>query len=554
MAIEARSPSPAGSPSYCVVIPSLLRPSLAELLEALAETAEASRFPPSEVLVVDDTGGPSLVAERGVEPFRRQDLPLRVCSSGGRGPAAARNLGWRNCAGDWVVFLDDDVVPTRRWCAKLRSDFATAERIGYDYVAGIQGRIQVPLPKGRAPTDWERNVAGLERARWASADLAYRRSVLEETGGFDERFTRAFREDSDLALRVHDAGYLVVRGDRVVSHPVRPAGFWVSVALQAGNADDVTMRALHGAGWRQRCGAEPGRNGRHLATAVAALGTVGTFRQGKRGWTVLAGAAWAALYGELVATRMRPGPRTAREVATMAVTSVLLPFAAVGGLSQGVLRLPGLLADEARAPHGVTRSPLALWPPPALPRRWTRRRWVQTDPSWQPLAVLFDRDGTLVVDVAYNSDPTAVVAMPGAPSALRRVRQAGLKAGVVTNQSGLHHGYFTTAQMAAVNERVEESVGRFDCWAICPHGPDDGCACRKPAPGLVKQAAADLGVLPEHCVVIGDVASDVEAAHAAGARAVLVPTRRTRRDEIAASPVVAPDLLSAIDMILAHQC
>src|ERR687885_130646 len=101
------------------------------------------------------------------------------------------------------------------WCAALERDLS---ELPWD-VAGSQGRVRVPLPRGRRPTDWERNVAGLERARWATADMAYRRSVLEELGGFDERFPRAYREDADLALRAIAAGYSLVRGTRTVDHP-----------------------------------------------------------------------------------------------------------------------------------------------------------------------------------------------------------------------------------------------------------------------------------------------------------------------------------------------
>lgn len=500
--------------------------------------------------MVDDTAD----ASGSAGDVSGTDLCVRLLHSGGHGPAAARNLGWRDCCSEWVAFLDDDVVPHERWCESLVEDLAAADRVGPDLVAGTQGRVEVPLPASRPPTDWERNVAGLEHARWATADLAYRRSVLEELGGFDERFTRAFREDADLGSRVHAAGYLVVRGSRRVCHPVRPAGAWVSVAAQAGNADDVSMRALHGPAWRERCGAEPGRNARHLATCAAAAAAAASMASKRHRGAALAGATWAALYAELLVRRVAGGPRNRAEVRAMALTSAVLPFAATWYMARGTAGLGGFLSDRARAPHGVTRSPLALSPTPLLPRRWARRRWVQTDPHWEPAAVLFDRDGTLVLDVAHNCDPSLVVAMPGAPTALRRLRQAGLAAAVVTNQSGLGRGLFGPAELRAVNERVEAVVGRFDAWAVCPHRPEEGCACRKPAPGLVEQAARELGVPVERCVVIGDIASDIEAARAAGARAIMVPTRWTKRSEIAAAPVVAPDLLSALDMVLAHQC
>lgn len=167
-----------------------------------------------------------------------------------------------------------------------------------------------------------------------------------------------------------------------------------------------------------------------------------------------------------------------------------------------------------------------------------------------PAAVLFDRDGTLVVDVPYNGDPDLVRPMPGALDAVAAVRAAGVRIGVVSNQSGIARGIVTRQQVDAVNARVDALFGGFDTWQICPHGPDDGCACRKPAPGMVLTAAAALGVDPRDVVVIGDISADVGAAHAAGARAVLAPTPITRREEVRAAGAVAADLPEAVRMAL----
>ncbi|MBO0870306.1 MAG: HAD family hydrolase, partial [Micromonosporaceae bacterium] len=148
-------------------------------------------------------------------------------------------------------------------------------------------------------------------------------------------------------------------------------------------------------------------------------------------------------------------------------------------------------------------------------------------------AVLLDRDGTLVHDFPYNGDPERVVPAPGARQALERLRAAGLRLGVVTNQSGVGRGWLSAADVAAVNQRVEQVLGPFDGWYVCPHAPGEGCPCRKPAPGLVLAAAAGLGVSPRRCVVVGDIGSDVDAARAAGAAGVLVPNRATLPAEVA---------------------
>jgi histidinol-phosphate phosphatase family protein len=430
---------------------------------------------------------------------------------GRRGPAAARNAGWRRSDADWIAFLDDDVVPEPGWVDALVRDLRTLP----PEVAGSQGRIRVPLPDGRRPTDWERCVHGLEDARWATADMAYRRSVLEELDGFDEGFPRAYREDADLALRVLRAGYELQQGTRCVVHPVGAAGPLISVRKQAGNADDVRMRAKHGPSWRAPVGAGPGRLRRHAAVAAAGLVAAGAAAAGRRHLALIGLALWGAGTAELAAARIAPGPRTPKEVATMLATSVALPFVAV-----------------AYAAAGWARH---------LPLARARR---------QTAAVLFDRDGTLVENVPWNADPARVRLMPGARQAVMRVRAAGLPVAVVTNQSVIGRGMADATAVASVHERITELLGPLDDWLVCPHAPEDGCNCRKPRPGLVVAAAERLGVRPRDCVVIGDIGSDVEAAHAAGARSVLVPTRETRPDEVRRAPLVAPTLCDAIDLVL----
>jgi histidinol-phosphate phosphatase family protein len=377
--------------------------------------------------------------------------------------------------------------------------------------------VHVPLPAGRRPTDWERNVAGLQDATWATADMAVRRDALVAVGGFDERFPRAYREDSDLGLRLVAAGWRIVRGTRVVSHPVLPADRWISLRKQAGNADDVLMRALHGRHWRRTAGAPRGSLRAHQATSAAALLAVVAGAAGRRRLAGVTAATWAARTAAFAWRRIAPGPRTADEIATMVASSAALPLAATSWWLIG---------------HATLR------------RRLARARGHGLD------AVLLDRDGTLVIDVPYNGDPARVRPMPGARAALERLRRDGVRMAVVSNQSGIARGLLTREQVDAVNHEIEQRLGPIGPWLVCPHGPDDGCACRKPAPGLVLQAAQVLGVEPERCAVVGDIGADVQAAHAAGARAILVPTERTLHDEIDAAPEVARDLPEAIGQLL----
>lgn len=165
-------------------------------------------------------------------------------------------------------------------------------------------------------------------------------------------------------------------------------------------------------------------------------------------------------------------------------------------------------------------------------------------------AVLFDRDGTLVEDVPYNADPDRVRPVAGAREALALLRERGIRTGVVTNQSGIGRGLLTDADVRRVNRRVDELLGPFDVWAVCPHGPDDGCHCRKPEPGLILWAAGRVCTAPSDCVVVGDIGADVEAARRAGAHGILVPTPETRPEETAGADHVAKDLTTAVRAVL----
>jgi histidinol-phosphate phosphatase family protein len=167
-----------------------------------------------------------------------------------------------------------------------------------------------------------------------------------------------------------------------------------------------------------------------------------------------------------------------------------------------------------------------------------------------PLLVLFDRDGTLVDDVPYNGDPELVRLRPGAAEAVRQVRTAGVAIGIVTNQSGVGRGLITRTDVDRVNARVTALLGRFDTVQVCEHVEADRCRCRKPAPGMVLAAAAEVGVPLDRCVVIGDIGADVAAGTAAGARAILVPTGITLASEIERAPARAGTLVDAVDMAL----
>ncbi|WP_067500551.1 glycosyltransferase family 2 protein [Actinoplanes sp. TFC3] len=337
-----------------VVIPTVGRPSLTALLTALAAAEPAPV--PVEFLVVDDRPDPTplLALPPGIE--------VKVLTGHAAGPAAARNVGWRAAEQEWVAFLDDDVLPDSDWLTRLAADVMVAGA----KVGGVQGNLRVPLPPDRRATDWERVTAALSDGAWITADMAYRRTALQATGGFDERLPRAFREDAEIAFRVREAGYELVKGARTVTHPVRPENRWVSVRTQRGNADDALLRRLYGPGWRDCLGIPPGRRLRHalvaaagglaLACAGAAWvegrfgGGVRSARSGRSGWGVAAAVAsgvWVVGTAEFAVVRIAPGPRTPREVTSMVLTSAVIPPVAVAHWARGWIRWRGARPVEA---------------------------------------------------------------------------------------------------------------------------------------------------------------------------------------------------------------
>jgi cellulose synthase/poly-beta-1,6-N-acetylglucosamine synthase-like glycosyltransferase len=309
-----------------IVVPTLGRSTLDSLLAALAAQ---DLLMPVELIMVDDRP-----ASARTEPLPAPPGPLaavtKVVTGRAAGPAAARNVGWRAARYPWVSFLDDDVVPGPTWLADLARDLDVP-----DGTVGVQGRIEVPLPAHRRPTDWERVTAALADGHWLTADMAYRRAALADAGGFDERFPRAFREDAELAWRLRRAGGRLVVGARRVRHPVRPESPWVSVRVQRGNADDALLRRLYGPRWRVLLGIPPGRRPRHAAITVAgavALVAAGLGRRVlvARRLAVAGAVGWLAGTAEFAAARIGPGPRTAGEVARMVATSVVIPPLATG--------------------------------------------------------------------------------------------------------------------------------------------------------------------------------------------------------------------------------
>ena len=167
-------------------------------------------------------------------------------------------------------------------------------------------------------------------------------------------------------------------------------------------------------------------------------------------------------------------------------------------------------------------------------------------------AVFIDRDGTIMHDADYCSDPKQVQIFEGTGAALSRLKKAGYKIIVITNQSGIGRGFFTEKQYRAVEAEVSRQLGDnlIDATYFCPDPPGQPSKCRKPAPGMVLEAARDHDVDLSRSFLIGDKEIDVECAHNAGVRAIRVRTGFDKMTDGSCADWVAEDLRAATEIII----
>ena len=167
-------------------------------------------------------------------------------------------------------------------------------------------------------------------------------------------------------------------------------------------------------------------------------------------------------------------------------------------------------------------------------------------------AAFFVRDGTLIHDADYCSDPKQVKIFDGVPAALRKLKQRGYKIIVITNQSGIGRGFFTEQQYRAVEAEVSRQIGGdlIDATYFCPDVPGQPSQCRKPAPGMVLQAAREHDVDLARSFFVGDKEIDAECAHNAGVRAIRVRTGFDKMTDGSCADWTAEDVAAAVDLIL----
>jgi glycosyltransferase involved in cell wall biosynthesis len=303
-----------------VVVPTCKRPQLlAKCLNALV----GQDFPGGayEIIVVDDGG--CYESRALVERFSGRTGPapgafpeiLYVPTVHTKGPATARNIGWRAARGEMIAFTDDDCLPEPDWL----KEGVKALQNGFD---GVSGRVIVPL--SHEPTDYQKSVSQLMNSEFVTANCFYRLRVLALSGGFDERFSMAWREDSELFFRMLELSCKLgsAPAARVV-HPARPAPWGVSIKEQRKSMFNALLYKKYPDLYRRRLQEFPPL--RYYAIVFCILVFFGAILMNNGPAAFLAALAWLALTLQFALQRLQHTAHTPSHIFEMPFTSMLIP-------------------------------------------------------------------------------------------------------------------------------------------------------------------------------------------------------------------------------------
>jgi glycosyltransferase involved in cell wall biosynthesis len=318
-----------------VVVPTYQRPRL--LLNCL-NALIIQNFPPDsyEIVVVDDADseetrslienflGETKCRKSGsgqwsgteVDPCSRIRYAAATHT---HGPAAARNIGWRLARGEIIAFTDDDCLPEPEW---LREGVAALN----DDLAGVSGQVIVPVPQD--PTDYENNVARLANCDFVTANCFYRRSALEMCGGFDERFTMAWREDSDLQFKLLTLSQRLGCAPRArVIHPVRPAPWGISIKEQRKSMFDALLFKKYPRLFREL--AHSGPPVKYYGIIFSSLGILAGIWTENKFLVLIMAVIWMGLIVQFSVQRLRHTKRTTSHILEMLLTSAVIPYLSI---------------------------------------------------------------------------------------------------------------------------------------------------------------------------------------------------------------------------------
>ena len=302
-----------------IIVPTYRRPALLiNCLKALL----LQRFDKHcyEIIIVSD--GPDGQTEQIFKDWQSYDHPVMryLALPQKKGPAAARNYGWLNAKGMIIAFTDDDCLPDPHWLQEIAANCDTNTE------AAITGRVIVPV--GKRPTDYEQNTAHLQTADFITANCACTRNALVIAGGFDEQFSMAWREDSDLEFKFINNNIPIKKVETaIVVHPVRSSTWGVSVKEQRKTMYNALLYKKHPELYSKKISqVSPVLYYCIIAAFLMMLAGVITSQPGLK---LVGTAGWLGLTAWFIFKRLYTTKLSVSHVTEMIVTSFIIPFLSV---------------------------------------------------------------------------------------------------------------------------------------------------------------------------------------------------------------------------------
>jgi glycosyltransferase involved in cell wall biosynthesis len=302
-----------------VIVPTYNRPDL--LLRCLRSLiAQKFNRDAYEIIIVSD--GPDGLTEKRVTNWlkRRLHHVRYFVLPDKKGPAAARNYGWLHARGELIAFTDDDCVPDKNWLKAFYAKYTQGKEVAFT------GKTIVPVAK--RPTDYELNIAGLQNADFITANCCVNKKVLERTGGFDEQFTMAWREDSDLEFKLLNENIKIEKIEAaIVVHPVREAMWGVSIKEQKKTMFNALLYKKYPALYRQKIQAKPQLN--YYLIILGFIIMITGFISKVPLLSIAGSILWVGLTLLFIIKRLLPTSLSVNHVFEMIVTSLIIPFLSI---------------------------------------------------------------------------------------------------------------------------------------------------------------------------------------------------------------------------------
>lgn len=314
-----------------VVIPTYRRPELLSrcLLAMAGQHLPLSDF---EVIVVSD--GPDQETDSIIRHLMNFHSDMKLSyyeTSEKKGPAAARNLGWKHAKGELVAFTDDDCIPSSQWLYDFRQSYLLNKKA----LISFTGKVVVPISE--PPTDYEKNIAHLETADFITANCACTKQALEITQGFDEEFRAAWREDSALEFAMMEHNIPIVKLNKaVVTHPVRAVQWGVSMQEQKKSMFNALLFKKYPELYKRKISSSPVWNYYFMILLSFAAIFFFLIDVPVPGFT--AAVVWLILLIKFISKRLKNARLTSSHISEMVVTSMVIPYLSVYWTVRGAIR------------------------------------------------------------------------------------------------------------------------------------------------------------------------------------------------------------------------